>query len=255
MSKSFKLLTFKPTTPSKIQGAAILSLRGIYESTKQHHDHSQYLADQTGADTIIPLLYEEKLESMLNKEDDKQKIINQFEWTKTVNELQHFTEFLHRSKYPSIGAIGYGLGGGISCALASQLALTKHPFLALVTLYGTPLGYDARQITKTTPIQGHFGGKDTLKGFSDSTAADIFEFNLKMNTTAESIIYRYPEQDHGFLSDEVASIEQRKKYGFISKEEAKEVYTTEKEIRDLVWSRIVNFLVDQLSHHQQSANL
>ncbi|KAI9309416.1 hypothetical protein BJ944DRAFT_236106 [Cunninghamella echinulata] len=253
MSKSFKLLTFKPTTPSKIQGAAILSFRGIYETTKQHHDHSQYLADQTGADTIVPLLYEERLESLLNKEEDKQKITDQFEWTKTVNELQHFTEFLHRSN--SIGAIGYGLGGGISCALASQLALTKHPFLALVTLYGTPMGYDARQITKTTPIQGHFGGKDTLKGFSDSTAADIFEFNLKMNTTAESAIYRYSEQSHGFLNDEADSIKLRKKHGFISEEEAKTVYTTEKEIRDLVWSRIVNFLVDQLSHHQQSANL
>jgi dienelactone hydrolase len=94
-----------------------------------------------------------------------------------------------------------------------------------------------------------------LKGFSDPTAADIFEFNLKMNTTAESVIYRYSEQSHGFLNDEANSIELRKKHGFISKEEAKTVYTTEKEIRDLVWSRIVNFLVDQLSHHQQSANL
>lgn len=63
-----------------------------------------------------------------------------------------------------LGAFGIGLGGGISCALASQMASTKHPFKALVTLYGTPLrGFDARQITKTTPIQGHFGGKVNLK--------------------------------------------------------------------------------------------
>ncbi|CAO3624893.1 unnamed protein product [Cunninghamella blakesleeana] len=254
MVKSFQVIKFTPNTLAKIQGAAVLSLRGIYESPTQHQAHSQYLADQTGADIIIPHFYDEMLISS-NHLQNKEEFINQFEWSKTVNELQGFTEFLYRSKYPMIGAFGVGLGGGISCALASQMALTNHPLKALVTLYGTPLrGFDVRQITKTTPIQGHFGGKDTLKGFSDPTAVDIFEFNLKTNTTAESMIFKYPEQGHGFLSDEEWSIEQRKKYGLIANKQ-EDVYTTEKEIRELAWSRIIQFLVDQLSHHEQSVNI
>lgn len=100
MVKSFQILKFTPNTPAKIKGAAIISLRGIYESPKQHQAHSQYLADQTGADTIIPQLYEEKLITSNNNNNNKEEFINQFEWSKTVNELQDFTEFLYRSKYP-----------------------------------------------------------------------------------------------------------------------------------------------------------
>jgi hypothetical protein len=57
------------------------------------------------------------------------------------------------------------MGGGLSLALATQLASTPHPLLAAVTCYGTPPKdlFDVREITKVTPVQGHFGDKVRLQ--------------------------------------------------------------------------------------------
>lgn len=72
--------------------------------------------------------------------------------------------------YSKLGAIGFCMGGALS--LASAVALTEHPLQAAVTCYGTPSpdAFDVSKITKATAVQGHFGGKDNLQGFSDPAA-------------------------------------------------------------------------------------
>ena len=57
------------------------------------------------------------------------------------------------------------MGGGLSLALATHLANTSHPLAAAVTCYGTPPKdiFDVREITKATPVQGHFGAKVSLR--------------------------------------------------------------------------------------------
>jgi carboxymethylenebutenolidase len=64
-----------------------------------------------------------------------------------------------------LGSIGFCMGGGLSLALATHLANTSHPLVAAVTCYGTPPKdiFDVREITKSTPVQGHFGAKVSLK--------------------------------------------------------------------------------------------
>ncbi|CAO3597954.1 unnamed protein product [Absidia cylindrospora] len=178
--------------------------------------------------------------------------MNNLDWRTAVNELEELTVQLKEAKFPHIGSIGFCMGGGLSLALASQLCTTKNPLQAAVTCYGTPPGelYDVRTITSVTPVQGHFGGKDTMKGFSDPVAADALEFKLKTHTTAESTIYRYPEQGHAFLNGEPWSVEQRKKLGFVEKDS--DPMSNEEQVRDLAWLRINAFFVQNLSSRQQT---
>lgn len=61
------------------------------------------------------------------------------------------------------------MGGGLSLALATQL--NNPPLKAAVSCYGTPpADFDVSKITSATAVQGHFGGKDAMAGFSDPAA-------------------------------------------------------------------------------------
>lgn len=173
--------------------------------------------------------------------------------------------FLGRLFYRVQGSIGFCMGGGLSLALAARLAETQHPLHAAVTCYGTPPRdhFDVRNITKVTPVQGHFGGKDEMKGFSDPEAgkprsvtdhfdmhvptvflADALEFSLNISKLQPAQVYRYPEQGHAFLNDDDWSIEKRKELGFVDK--TSEPKEQEKAVRDLAWSRISEFFVTHL---------
>lgn len=64
------------------------------------------------------------------------------------------------------------MGGALSLVLATVLADTEQPLQAAVTCYGTPSAdaFDMTKITNATAVQGHFGGKDSMAGFSDPAA-------------------------------------------------------------------------------------
>ncbi|KAI8081278.1 dienelactone hydrolase [Halteromyces radiatus] len=246
----FPVFRFKPRTTSKIPGASIIVLQEWWGVNNQCKQHAQRLADDTGAHTVIPDLYKGKVGV---DAEEASHLMKNLDWRNAISELQQLTLQLHEAKYPSVGSIGFCMGGGLSLALASHLATaSKYPLKACVSCYGTPPGdlYDVRDITTVTPVQGHFGGKDTMKGFSDPEAADALEFNLRIHKTAESIIYRYPEQGHAFMNDEEWSIEQRKNLGFVDKTSDPKV--TEQQVRELAWSRINSFFVQHLSNRQQS---
>ncbi|KAI8337591.1 dienelactone hydrolase [Chlamydoabsidia padenii] len=251
MSKTlpFPIFRYKPRTPASIQGGAIIVLQEWWGVNKQCQEHAQRLADTTGAHTVLPDLYKGKVG--VNAEEASH-LMNNLDWPTAISELEELVGQLKEAKFSNIGSIGFCMGGGLSLALATHMAKTRHPLKAAVTCYGTPPGelYDVREITTVTPVQGHFGGKDTLKGLSDPIAADALEFKLKTYNTAESTIYRYPEQGHAFLNDEEWSVEQRKELGFVDK--SIDPKTTEEQVRDLAWSRITSFFVQHLSNRQQS---
>ncbi|KAI8377585.1 dienelactone hydrolase [Radiomyces spectabilis] len=243
----FKVFQFKPTTPARLTGGAIIVLQEWWGINDQIKSHAQRLADHTGAFTVVPDLYKGKLG--LNAEEASH-LMNGLDWKTAINELDELAANLREAKYSKIGSIGFCMGGGLSLALASRLAETRHPLRAAVACYGTPPGdiFDVRKITKITPVQGHFGGKDKMAGFSDPGAADALEFNLHSNKAADATIYRYPEQGHAFMNDDDWSINQRKELGFVDRNV--DVRTAEKAARDLAWSRIFDFFVKNLGGDQ-----
>ncbi|SAM07227.1 hypothetical protein [Absidia glauca] len=231
----FPIFRYKPLTPASIQGGAIIVLQEWWGVNKQCQQHAQQLADRTGAHTVIPDLYKGKVGV---DAEEASHLMNNLDWKKAIQELEELVDQLKEAKFSNIGSIGFCMGGGLSLALATHMAKTKTPLKAAVSCYGTPPGqlFDVREITTVTPVQGHF--------------ADALEFNLKTYNTAESTIYRYPEQGHAFLNDEEWSVEQRKALGFVDK--ASDPKTSEQQVRDLAWSRITSFFVQHLSNRQQS---
>lgn len=80
------------------------------------------------------------------------------------------------------------MGGGLSLALATQVTLK-----AVVSCYGTAPqdAFDVAKITSTTAVQGHFGGKDTMTGFSDPAAGKYTRASLSRGV-AQMLLKRMP---------------------------------------------------------------
>ncbi|CDH54501.1 protein usf [Lichtheimia corymbifera JMRC:FSU:9682] len=240
----FEVFSFQPKTTSKLRGGAIIVLQEWWGVDRQIKKHAQHVANATGALAVVPDLYKGKLGLTA---EEANHLMNNLDWKTAVNELQELTEQLYETKHPNVGSIGFCMGGGLSLALASRMASTPHALRAAVTCYGTPPSelFEPRLFgSQRTAIQGHFGGKDTMKGFSDPDAADALEFNLKSNNAGDVQIYRYPDQGHAFLNDDDWSIEKRKELGFVDKNI--DPKSAEVKVRDLAWSRISQFFIQKL---------
>ncbi|CDS06054.1 hypothetical protein LRAMOSA08582 [Lichtheimia ramosa] len=236
----FKIYTFDPKDASKkIDGAAIIVLQEWWGVNECIQNHAQRIANNTGARTVVPDLYKGKLG--LTAEEASHLMTN-LDWKTAMNELEVLANHLKSEGYTKLGAIGFCMGGGLSLALATHL--TNPPLKAAVTCYGTPpADFDVSKITSATAVQGHFGGKDAMAGFSDPAAADALENNLK--SASDVTIYRYPDQGHAFLNDDDWSIEKRKELGFVDKDI--EPRSAEQAIRDEAWSRINAYFIKHLA--------
>ncbi|KAI9322113.1 dienelactone hydrolase [Dichotomocladium elegans] len=237
----FKVFTFEPKDASKkIEGAAIIVLQEWWGINDQIKAHGQRIANYTGARTVVPDLYKGKIGLTA---EEASHLMNGLDWKVAINELEILAKHLNAEGYNKLGAIGFCMGGALSLALASQL--NNPPLKAAVTCYGTPPAdaFDVSKITSATAVQGHFGGKDGLAGFSDPSAADSLEKNLKH--ASDVIIYRYPEQGHAFLNDDDWSIEKRKELGFVDKNI--EPLSAEQAVRDEAWSRIYAYFIKHLA--------
>ncbi|KAG2218248.1 hypothetical protein INT45_006249 [Circinella minor] len=239
MSLPFKIFTFEPKdTSKKIEGSAIIVLQewwGINETIK---NHAQRIANNTGVKTVVPDLYKGKIG--LTAEEASHLMTN-LDWNVAIGELETLAKTLNAEGYTKLGAIGFCMGGGLSLALASTL---ERPLKAAITCYGTtPDTFDVTKITSATAVQGHFGGKDAMEGFSDPAAANKLEHDLK--NASDVNIYRYPEQGHAFLNDDDWSIEKRKELGFVDKDI--EPRSHEQAIRDEAWNRIYTYFIKHLA--------
>ncbi|CAO3691113.1 hypothetical protein G6F70_006525 [Rhizopus microsporus] len=240
MSLPFKVYNFTSKNANILPRAAIIVLQewwGVNDMIKQH---AQNIADHTGAYTVIPDLYKGKVG--VNAEEASH-LMSKLDWNVAIGEIEQLIDNLNNQGYDRIGSIGFCMGGGLSFALAADAAKRGKPIQAAVGCYGTPPDHFDLSLIKDTAIQGHFGGKDKMAGFSDPAAADALETRLK--NAKEVNIYRYPEQGHAFLNADTWGVNVRKELGFLEKD--KDAIVEEKDIRDQAWGRIFNFFTKHLS--------
>ncbi|GAB5587076.1 hypothetical protein Unana1_01976 [Umbelopsis nana] len=238
----FQIFKFHPKSEAKVNQAAIIVLQEWWGINDQIKMHAQNLADRTGAVTVVPDLYKGKIGVTA---EEASHLMNGLDWKLAMNELDELVKQLRAAKYTKLGSIGFCMGGGLSLALATHLANTTYPLAAAVTCYGTPPRdqFDVREIAKSTAVQGHFGNKDGMEGFSDPATVDALEFNLlnAPNRKADVEIYRYPALGHAFLNDESWSVKMRKELGMVDKN--KDVIHEEEDDRLTAWNRITKFFV------------
>ncbi|KAI8097763.1 dienelactone hydrolase [Halteromyces radiatus] len=237
----FTVLKYEPkTSVQKIDGAALIVLQewwGINDTIKAH---AQHVSDATGLHVVLPDLYKGKVGLTA---EEASHLMNHLDWKVAIQELEQLTKELRTEGYTKIGVMGFCMGGALSLALASHAAQVEIPIQAAVACYGIPPdNFDVTKITDATAIQGHFGGKDTMAGFSDPAAVD--ELERKLHHLKHVTLYRYPEQGHAFLNEDTWAIQKRKELGFVSKDIDPKL--DEQSVRELAWSRITGFLVSHL---------
>ena len=117
------------------------------------------------------------------------------DWKGAVQDIQGACDFLHSKGAEKVGVVGFCMGGALSLA-ASVLVNGLH---ASAPFYGIPSKDLADPAKVRTPLQCHFGRKDTLKGFSDPEAQDALEKTLN-EVKANYEFFRY-DADHAFAND------------------------------------------------------
>lgn len=121
---------------------------------------------------------------------------NDLDWSGAVQDIQAAVDYLKSKGINKIGVTGFCMGGALSIA-ASVLV---NGLSASAPFYGIPSPQLADPAKAKTPLQLHFGTKDSLAGFSDSAAQDALEKVLKENNIVYEF-YRYEGADHAFVND------------------------------------------------------
>ncbi|KAI9010378.1 dienelactone hydrolase [Phycomyces nitens] len=241
MSLPFKIFSFDPKGTKNVPNAAIIVLQEWWGVNDQIKRHAQRIADNTGAHVVVPDLYKGKIGLTA---EEASHLMNNLDWQVAIKELEQLVSYLRDMKKKHIGAIGFCMGGALSLALATTAAEHGNPIQVAITCYGIPgASFDVKKITKATSVQGHFGGKDQIEGFSDPVSARKLEVDVAGANDVH--IYHYPDQGHAFLNDDEWSIAKRKEIGMVDK--TIDPLKDEKPIRDLAWSRIFDYFDKHLA--------
>jgi len=119
------------------------------------------------------------------------------DWPGAVQDLAATAKHLKAEGCDKIGVVGYCMGGALSVAAGVHVPEVS----AVSCYYGVP-NPDLADVSKThCPVQGHFGDRDDMAGFSDKPAADKLEAQLRA-AGVEVEFFRYPHSGHAFANDQ-----------------------------------------------------
>ncbi|KAI8919537.1 dienelactone hydrolase [Entophlyctis helioformis] len=222
---------------------AVIVIQEWWGVDDQIKAHAQRIANGTGAVALVPDLYRGKLAL---DEAEAKHLMDDLDWPQTLADLSSLVACLRadRHSHRKVGSLGFCMGGALSLALGARMAATPRPLNACVSFYGIPPPslIDIKQLPVTTPVQGHFGALDTLKGFSDSDTARRLEsdwmdairshggVHAKGLHRLEEGVFVYEGVGHGFAN------ELRKKGSPEFKQETV----------NLAWRRVFGFLTEHL---------
>jgi len=142
---------------------------------------------------VIPDLYRGKVAT---DHEEAHHLMNGLDWKGAVDDVKASIKYLKGHHYKKIFVVGYCMGGALS--LASSIHLGKELNGAIV-FYGIPGKELADPANVATPLQLHFGTKDSMAGFSDAKAQDALESTLKANKIPHEF-FRYEGLGHAFTN-------------------------------------------------------
>jgi len=194
--------------------------------------HARKLRDDLGVTLLIPDLYRGALGVDV---EEAHHLMSNLDWGRAATEICEAAEYLRRERGAKrVGVIGFCMGGALTL-----IAGAKADVDCVAPFYGIP-GQDACDVASIKiPVQGHFGMKDNLKGFSDPEAAAKLGEKL---VGSDQTIYMYEDVGHAFMNvspEPYPDFEAREKtQGFPPPNEA---------MVSLAWKRVEEFFRKYLS--------
>ncbi|KAJ3391949.1 hypothetical protein HDU84_005097 [Entophlyctis sp. JEL0112] len=216
---------------------------GINETIRAH---AQRVANGTGAIAVVPDLYNGKSTA---DEEEAKHLMDNLDWPDALGKLSNLALQLQRPqdddlriyKNRKVGTLGFCMGGALSLAVAARMAELKSPLNACVAFYGTPPKslIDISKIPATTPVQAHFGEKDSYLGFSDVKTAHRLAKTWDLTVKQLGGIHA-----HGIHSLESnVFVHSGMEHAFMNESAGKHVFGGEV---DKAWEKVFAFLTEHL---------
>jgi len=148
---------------------------------------------EKGISCVIPDLYRGKV--AINREEASH-LSTGLDWPGAVQDIQAAKQYLISIGFKRVFVVGYCMGGAL--AIASSVLIGKD-LSGCIAFYGSPKPELADPSKASTPLQLHFGTKDTMANFSDAKAQDALEAVLVKAKVVHEF-YRYEGLGHAFTN-------------------------------------------------------
>jgi carboxymethylenebutenolidase len=233
-----RVKVIRPTGGSAASNGLVL-IQEWWGWTEELEAQARFLADAVHCKVAIPDLYDGK--STLDAEE-AHHLMSNLNWGGAVGRLGSVCAFLkQREGCGKVAIAGFCMGGALSVAGAVNCvdAAGKPAFCCAVPFYGTPPAQLADASNCRVPVQGHFGLKDAMAGFSDPAAASSLEAALAKAGVAHEV-HRYAGVGHAFMNASPQSVALKTKLGQIGPkpDDAKH----DPAAINLAWGRMIAFL-------------
>lgn len=141
--------------------------------------------------TLVPDLYRGKLAT---DNEEAGHLMNNLDWPGAIADIRGAAKFLLSKGCTSVGVTGFCMGGALAMASAALVPEIG----AAAPFYGIP-GASLADVSKIKiPIQGHFGEKDELEGFSSPKDVKALEEKFKSGGVKYEL-FNYPA-GHAFTN-------------------------------------------------------
>jgi carboxymethylenebutenolidase len=176
--------------PGLIGGAAkgapaVIVIQEWWGVTDEVKAHALKIGKEGGYRVLIPDIYKGKKGVDV---EEAHHLMSNLDFPAAVKEITAAAAYLKQEGAPAVGITGFCMGGALTLG-----ALAASPDLKCgAPFYGVNFGlFESAQLA-TKPVQGHFGEKDALEGFSDPPTAQKLLADLRAVGNAAAEVFIYP---------------------------------------------------------------
>ena len=147
--------------------------------------HALKIAKEGGYRVLIPDIYKGKQGVDV---EEAHHLMSNLDFPAAVKEISAAAAYLKQEGAPAVGITGFCMGGALTLG-----ALAASPDLKCgVPFYGANFGLFEPAQLAGKPVQGHFGEKDAMEGFSDPPTAQKLQADLRAAGNAAAEVFIYP---------------------------------------------------------------